>query len=454
MSQRRGEGSYSAVPLDEEAELNKISDEPVTQPAVSKAPDAVVVSSAPAPAAAPAANAASKPASPEGAIPWGAVAFWIFMSCSVILFNKALYGGSAPGTQGVFRYPLSLTCIHMAFASASTWGLRFLGYIDNPKFGWSVWGKNVMPIGVLYALSLATSNLGAARLSVSFVQMIKALTPLVALGVGILFAVEKADKRQTLIVATMCLGVIVASYGELLWDTAGVFFQVTSVAAEGARLVITQILLQQHLPKSNPLVSISIFAPPCFALLLPIALSFESGAFAKVLEPSIGMTVLLNTLTAFVLNLAVVVLVQKSSGLVLTLAGIVKDIALIVASIFIFANPVTPIQVIGYTLALIGLNMYNDYKTKKNDMTVGMRELMRTAVTNKQAVFIVVGAIVLYLVSDLSLSAYYEDQKQHGGSGASEEEESAGGARRLLATLTAGLGNAVAEGGRELLTYW
>lgn len=301
------------------------------------------------------------------------------MSCTVILFNKYLY-------NGLFPYPVSLTCIHMLFVSCSTWTLRLLGMIDSPKFGWNVWTRNVLPIGILYALSLATSNLGAARLTVSFVQMIKALTPLVALGVSVLLKVEKADKRQSLIVAVMCAGVIVASYGEILWDTVGVFFQVTSVAAEGSRLIITQILLQQHLPKSHPLVSMSIFAPPCFVLLLPVALSFEPGAFATLAEPAVGVTVLLNTLTAFVLNLAVVMLVQKGSGLILTLAGIVKDIALIVASIFIFSNPVTPIQVIGYTLALLGLNMYNLYKTNK-DTSMTLAELTKQSVTNKQAIF-------------------------------------------------------------------
>lgn len=184
-------------------------------------------------AAAPAAAAAAAPAS---GTPYPAIGFWILMSCSVILFNKYLY-------NGLFPYPVSLTCIHMLFVSCSTWSLRLLGYIDSPKFGWNIWGRNVLPIGILYALSLATSNLGAARLTVSFVQMIKALTPLVALGVSVLLKVEKSDKRQSLIVAVMCAGVIVASYGEILWDTVGVFFQVTSVAAEGSRLVITQVCI-------------------------------------------------------------------------------------------------------------------------------------------------------------------------------------------------------------------
>lgn len=227
-----------------------------------------------------------------------------------------------------------------------------------------------------------------------------------------------------------------------------------------------QILLQQHLPKSNPLVSMSIFAPPCFLLLLPVALSFEPGAFATLAEPAVGVVVLLNTLTAFVLNLAVVILVQKGSGLILTLAGIVKDIALIVASIFIFANPVTPIQVrqaitllragitlsahaplpplhvyqhipcvfplflssqvIGYTLALLGLNMYNLYKTNK-DSNMSIAELTKQSVTNKQAIFVVVGALVLFVMSAQSMAAYREEAAAAGESGSADTA-----ARRLL----------------------
>jgi drug/metabolite transporter (DMT)-like permease len=322
------------------------------------------------------------------------------MSCTVILFNKYLF-------MGAFPYPLTLTCIHMAFASCVTWALRGVGALDAPTFPASVLLRNVLPIGVLYAASLATSNLGAARLSVSFVQMIKALTPLVTLGAGIALRVEAFDRRQVLVVAVMCAGVLVASHGELLWNAAGVAFQVAAVGAEGSRLVVTQILLQQHLPKASPLVSISIFAPPCFALLLPLALIWEPAALSRLAaSPATALTVAANTLAAFVLNLAVVILVARTSGLVLSIAGIVKDIALIVASIFIFWNPVTLTQVVGYTLALLGLNMYNEYKVRKADPNVSVAALLRTALTNRQALFVALGAVVLYFVSAVSLEAY------------------------------------------------
>lgn len=59
-----------------------------------------------------------------------------------------------------------------------------------PAFGWSFYARNVVPIGVLFALSLGFSNLAAVRLSVSFIQMVKALTPLLALGISVYLRIE------------------------------------------------------------------------------------------------------------------------------------------------------------------------------------------------------------------------------------------------------------------------
>lgn len=50
---------------------------------------------------------------------------------------------------------------------------------------------------------------------------------------------------------------------------------------------------------------------------------------------------------AFMLNVAAVFLVSAGSGLVLTLAGVFKDILLITGSVLIFGSSITPLQVIG-----------------------------------------------------------------------------------------------------------
>ena len=54
-----------------------------------------------------------------------------------------------------------------------------------------------------------------------------------------------------------------------------------------------------------------------------------------------------NASVAFLLNIAAVFLVSAGSGLVLTLAGVFKDILLVTGSVIIFSAQITPLQIIG-----------------------------------------------------------------------------------------------------------
>lgn len=70
------------------------------------------------------------------------------------------------------------------------------------------------------------------------------------------------------------------------------------------------------------------------------------------------MILISNAAVAFLLNIAAVFLVSAGSGLVLTLAGVFKDILLITGSVLIFGAQITPLQVLGYSIALVGLVLY------------------------------------------------------------------------------------------------
>jgi hypothetical protein len=361
------------------------------------------------------------------------------MSCTVILFNKALY-------NGLYSHPLTLTCIHMLFATCVTTGLRLAGRLNVPSFDRSFILKNVIPIGFLFACSLGFSNLAAVRLSVAFVQMIKALMPMFTLAVGVVMGMEKATTTLACVVSIMSLGVMVASYGEIHFEIIGFAFQLASIVTESGRLIATQSLLQEHLPKgASPLVSISLFAPVSFLFLLPIAIYNEPTAIPKLLIPQVGLAVAMNTLTAFTLNISVVILVSQTSGLTLTLAGIVKDILLIVASILIFGSPITYIQVsrergrgggrqgrgegrpspvprrtshthtrsspppfflpqvFGYLLALYGLNCYHIFRSTKGNIEVV--PLFTQAATNKSMAVMAAGMVALSFLARSAASA-------------------------------------------------
>ena len=117
-----------------------------------------------------------------------------------------------------------------------------------------------------------------------------------------------------------------------------------------------QILL--HGLKMDPLVSLHFYAPVC-AFINLLTLPFTEGLEPFYHLARVGPLVLIsNAATAFLLNVAAVFLVGVGSGLVLTLAGVFKDILLIIGSVIVFGAEVTGMQVVGYGIALCGLVLF------------------------------------------------------------------------------------------------
>ena len=276
-----------------------------------------------------------------------ATIFWLTMSCSQVLQNKWLFNGP-------FRYPVTLTSIHMLFATVVTSLLRAMGRLDVPNLpgGWLFYARTFLVISAMYAAALACGNIAAARLSVSFIHILKAITPIVTLAVGILAGVTRPCWRLAGIVTIISGGVVLASLGELLWDTPGFLLQMVAVLAESVRLVVLQTVLQTHMPRMSPLAILSLFAPVAGLLLVACARVLEPGGYAALALPGVGRLIAFNTLSAFTLNCSVMLLVGATSGLTLVLAGIIKDIIVIVAGCIWFASPLEPIQSLGYFLAV------------------------------------------------------------------------------------------------------
>ncbi|KAL0960072.1 hypothetical protein HGRIS_011719 [Hohenbuehelia grisea] len=226
-----------------------------------------------------------------------------------------------------------------------------------------VFVKSILPIGLLFSGSLILSNTAYLYLSVAYIQMLKAFTPVAILLISWTFRIQEPSKKLAVIILMISCGVALASHGELHFNIIGFITQASAVAFEASRLVMIQVLL--HGMKMDPLVSLHYYAPVC-ALINLCFLPFTEG-----LEPfydlaRIGPLILLsNAFVAFLLNVAAVFLVSAGSGLVLTLAGVFKDILLITGSVLIFSAQITPLQVFGYSIALGGLILYKTAGSSK-----------------------------------------------------------------------------------------
>jgi drug/metabolite transporter (DMT)-like permease len=283
------------------------------------------------------------------------IPIWIVLSSSVIIYNNYLYNTLE------FKFPVFLVSWHLVFATIGTRVLarttHLLDTAKETKMSKDVYIRSILPIAILFCGSLILSNKAYLYLTVSFIQMLKAFTPVSILLISFAMRIQDPSQRLLLIVLTISFGVSLASYGELRFDLMGFIIQSLAVAFEASRLVMIQILLQGM--KMDPLVSLYWYAPPC-ALLTLTLLPITEG-FTPILTaiPHIGIGHLFaNAMTAFMLNVAAVWLVGVGGGLVLTLAGVFKDILLITGSVLIFGSDITPLQIIGYSIALAGLVVF------------------------------------------------------------------------------------------------
>ncbi|CAL5198616.1 probable sugar phosphate/phosphate translocator At5g25400 [Vicia villosa] len=288
------------------------------------------------------------------------VAIWIFLSFTVIVYNKYILDKKMYN----WSYPISLTMIHMAFCSSLAYLLvRVFKLVEPVSMSRDLYLKSVVPIGALYSLSLWFSNSAYIYLSVSFIQMLKALMPVAVYSIGVLFKKEGFKNETMANMISISLGVAVAAYGEAKFDTWGVTLQLMAVAFEATRLVLIQILLNSKGISLNPITSLYYIAPCCLVFLSVPWLIVEYPSLRDNSSFHLDFAVFgTNSLCAFALNLAVFLLVGKTSALTMNVAGVVKDWLLIAFSWSVIKDTVTPINLIGYGLAFLGVAYYNHSK--------------------------------------------------------------------------------------------
>lgn len=139
------------------------------------------------------------------------------------------------------RAAITLTALHLTTASILTQLLaRYTSLIPRP--GTSAGGggaaptitgrlylRTILPIGLLYTMSLGCSNLAYLYLSVPFLQMLKALAPVTTLLMS--WMASLADPRMSTLgtVLVIAFGVLLTGVGEARFVWAGFVVHSTSL---------------------------------------------------------------------------------------------------------------------------------------------------------------------------------------------------------------------------------
>lgn len=189
-----------------------------------------------------------------------------------------------------------------------------------------------------------------------------------------LFRLETPSLKLIAIIATMTVGVVMMVFGEVDFSPLGFILVISAAFFSGFRWALTQILLLRNPATSNPFSSIFFLAPIMFISLLTIAIPVEGprellaglGVLIDKKGPFVGPAIMLAPGTiAFCMTASEFALLQRTSVVTLSIAGIFKEVVTILAAGQVFSDTMTPINLAGLAVTIGAIAGYNYVKIRK-----------------------------------------------------------------------------------------
>ncbi|VVT57445.1 uncharacterized protein SAPINGB_P005699 [Magnusiomyces paraingens] len=256
----------------------------------------------------------------------------------------------------------------------------------SPRDRWLSWIKSylrgIVPTATASGADIGMGNASLRIVSLSFYTMVKSSSLGFVLLFGILFKLEVPTCSIFGIIGVMSLGVVMMVAGETEFSIIGFFLVLGAAMFSGLRWSLTQLLLRQdpHLGRisthNDPARTIMYLAPPmgiflflwgCITEGLPsfvhAPMWADRGVFA-----GIGIMMVPGAI-AFLMTLSEFFLLNRTSVLTLSIAGIFKELLTLVAAALYFGDRLSTINIVGLVITLLSIIMYNIYKFRRYQTT-------------------------------------------------------------------------------------
>ncbi|GFR40576.1 hypothetical protein Agub_g1156 [Astrephomene gubernaculifera] len=288
---------------------------------------------------------------------------WMVVSSALIMLNKYIMVDLG------FRYPMAITSMGMGMSAFLAFVccrvLKLVAVHDNIELRF--WLAKLLPIGLLMALTLWTGNEVYLHLTVAFIQMLKAFTPVITMICLITAKLEYPTRAMVASVLLTALGTATAAYGEVRMNIVGILLMFASEAAESVRLVMTQFLLVGL--NFHPIEGLMYLAAACCLWLMSGCMVLE---VPKMMAEGALKVVFANpwsffcaSMMGFTVNLLAYFTIKVASSLTLKVLGTVKNTLLVVCGMLFFGEVVTGLQGVGYAVSLMGFAWYNWLKIRQ-----------------------------------------------------------------------------------------
>lgn len=318
------------------------------------------------------------------------IGLWYLFSLSISLYNKWMFDSDRLN----FPFPMFTTAVHMLVQfSLASLVLYFFpslrpqnGYKsdlgqsrhesepDRPIMTKMFYLTRIGPCGIATGLDIGLGNTSLQFITLTFYTMCKSSSLAFVLIFAFLFRLESPTWRLVAVIATMTLGVVMMVAGEVEFKLVGFVLVISAAFFSGFRWGLTQILLLRNPATSNPFSSIFFLAPVMFVTLISIAIPVEGfPALVEAVKTLVDewgpvrtpLLILFPGTIAFLMTASEFALLQRTSVVTLSIAGIFKEAVTISAAAIVFGDTMTPVNILGLIITLAAIAAYNWIKISK-----------------------------------------------------------------------------------------
>ncbi|BFZ57506.1 hypothetical protein PYCC9005_004558 [Savitreella phatthalungensis] len=324
---------------------------------------------------------------------------WFGLSMTLSIYNKWMFSdaphklpgrptqnsGPSDGTATLvtregkglnFPFPLFSTSIHMLlqFCCAAI-VLRVI-----PRYRKSLdasvsardYVTKLGPCGAATALDIGFSNASLKTISLAFYTMCKSSSLAFVLLFAFIFRLERPTWHLVGVIGLITVGVVLMVATETRFVLEGFLLIMTAAAMGGLRWSLTQMLLHGNPATRNPFASIYRLAPVMFVCLFILACAMEGPLqfLSANLWHERGILysvplLMFPGLLAFGMTASEFALIRRTSVVTLSVAGILKEVLTIGASAVIYGDALTPMNLSGLGITILGIVVYNVFRFAK-----------------------------------------------------------------------------------------
>ncbi|KAL4717423.1 hypothetical protein ACJJTC_000572 [Scirpophaga incertulas] len=293
---------------------------------------------------------------------FGLILIYFSLSIGLTFYQRWLLTG--------FNYPLTVVMYHLIVKWILSVIVRLILYFitGSPQLmlPFMTCLRSVGPTGLASGIDVGFSNWGLGLVTISLYTMTKSTTIIFILGFAILLGLEKKSWSLVGIVFLIATGLVMFTYKATQFNLHGFNFLLLASFAAGLRWTFAQLLMQKSkLGLHNPVDMVFHVQPWMFISLLPFMLMFEGVAcfehlhkefirspeqlLPTVLKVSVGATI------AFAMEISEFLVVTYTSSLTLSIAGIFKEMFILVLAVEVSGDQLSNINMAGLALCLLGI---------------------------------------------------------------------------------------------------